>query len=239
MKPFFSYYGAKWTVAKHLGPPRQSLVVEPFAGSACYSTRWEPARAFLCDVSDDIVTLWDWLIKCSAADVSAIPSSFEDIDQVLALERPQRLLVGFWVAKGRAEVSGQLSPWYFQHRNEIDCKVWGPAVKARILKQKPSITGWRAFPLSYDEIPDFKAHWHVDPPYAGSVGRRYPHSDINYSELAAWCRSRRGSVDVCENDGADWLPFERLCEVVSSRGRRDGHRSVEAVCRMENLTTKQ
>jgi hypothetical protein len=232
MRPFFSYYGAKWTVAKHLGAPRRDVVVEPFAGSACYSTRWAVPVAKLYDVSEDVVALWDWLIHGSVADVLAIPDAFEDIGDVLALPRGPSLLVRWWVAKGRAEPSGVLSPWYFQHRNAHDCKVWGPMVKRRVIEQKPRIARWTVDLLSYEQIPGIDAHWHVDPPYQGAPGRRYPHASIDFAHLAAWCRTRRGTVDVCENDGATWLPFTKLCSVTSSRGRRDGHRSEEAVCRL-------
>ncbi|MDX2014161.1 MAG: hypothetical protein SFW67_28440 [Myxococcaceae bacterium] len=234
MRPFFSYYGAKWTVAKWLGPPRRDLVVEPFAGSACYATRWAAKRALLFDLSEDIVALWDWLIRCSTADVLRLPDRVESFDEVAALPLGPRLLLQFWVAKGRAEPSGALSPWYFQHRSSTDCRVWGSAVKARLVAQKPAIAGWEVRCGSYNEAPDLDAHWHVDPPYAGSPGRRYPKSDIDYAALAAWCMTRRGAVDVCENAGATWLPFRPIGTVVSLRGRRNGSRSEEAVWSVVN-----
>ena len=229
MRPFFSYYGAKYTVAKHLGPPRHDLVIEPFAGSAAYSTRWNVKHARLYDVSPDIVALWDWLIHCSTADVERIPDAFESMEDLASLSTGARLLTRFWLAKGRAEATQTLSPWYFTYRNVGDCRVWGPAVKRRVIEQKPLIAGWTIDLRSYADIEDVEAHWHVDPPYNNAAGRRYPHSAIDFAHLAEWCRSRSGHVDVCENDGATWLPFTPLCEVVSSRGRRDGHRSAEAV----------
>lgn len=231
MRPFFSYYGAKYTVGGRLGPPRRDVVVEPFAGSAAYSTRWGVRHAKLYDVSDDICDLWDFLIHSSGRDIKDIPDAFETNDEFLRLDRGPRLLCGFWVAKGRAETSSALSPWYFQYRNATDCRVWGPAVKARIIKQKPAIAEWTIDNLSWERIPQIEAHWHVDPPYNNSAGRRYPHSDVDYAALSSWCRRLPGSVDVCENAGADWLPFEPIGEVVSTRGRRGGKNSAEAVWR--------
>jgi hypothetical protein len=37
LRPFFSYYGAKWGLGRHYSAPAHWTVVEPFAGSAGYS----------------------------------------------------------------------------------------------------------------------------------------------------------------------------------------------------------
>lgn len=230
-RPFFSYYGAKWTGAKHCGPPRHSRVIEPFAGSACYSTRWGCANVRLYDLSPDICDLWDWLIGCSVADIERIPDAFESMPEVMALSRGPQLLTRFWISKGRAEPSGTLSPWYFKWRTAADCRVWGPAVKRRIIAQKPLLDGWSIEQKHWRDIPLAEAHWHVDPPYNNSAGSRYPHSSIDYAALGDWCERLPGQVDVCENVGAAWLPFQPAYEVVSARGRRDGSRSQEALWR--------
>lgn len=229
MRPFFSYYGAKYTVAKYAGAPRRDLVIEPFAGSAAYSTRYAPRHVALYDISPDVCDLWAWLIGCSEADVRSIPDAFNSFDEIARLPRGAALLVRFWVSKGRAEPSGRLSPWYFQYRNANDCRVWGPAVKARIIMQKPAIANWTIDNIPYHKVPLQEAHWHVDPPYNNSAGSRYPFSKIDYDHLATWCQQLPGAVDVFENVGATWLPFAPLCEVVTSRGRRSGAVSAEAI----------
>ena len=229
MKPFFSYYGAKWTGAKYYGSPRHDLVIEPFAGSACYSTRWDAPNVRLYDISPDVCDLWDFLINCSERDIQAIPDTFDVDDDFRSLHRGARLLCSFWVSKGRAEPSSKLSPWYFTYRDATDCKVWGSAVKARIIRQKPMIEKWTIDCMSWEKVPLVDAHWHVDPPYNNAPGSRYPHSSVDFSALAEWCRALPGTVDVCENEGADWLPFEPLFSVVSCRGRRSGAVSREAL----------
>lgn len=234
MRPFFSYYGAKYTVAKYAGAPRRPLVIEPFAGSAAYSTRWVPRRVKLYDISPDVCALWDFLIHSSVRDIEAMPDAFESFEEVERLPTGAALLARFWVSKGRAEPSGRLSPWYFQYRNAHDCRVWGPAVKARIIAQKPNLVGWSIDCMSYAAIPMEDAHWHVDPPYNNNAGSRYPHSAVNYEDLSAWCRALPGTVDVFENEGASWLPFEPLCEIVTSRGRRSGAVSKEVMWRGDN-----
>lgn len=229
MRPFFSYYGAKYTVAKYAGPPRRGLVIEPFAGSAAYSTRYTPRRVALYDISEDICALWDWLIHCSEFDVRMIPDYFNNFDEVERLPHGAKTLVRFWIAKGRAEPSGALSPWYFRYRGDINCRVWGPSVKERVIKQKPHITEWTCENLPYWKVPMREAHWHVDPPYNNKAGARYPFSNIDYNHLAEWCKKLPGTIDVFDNEGATWLPFSPLCSVVSTRGRRNGAVSKEAI----------
>lgn len=233
MRPFFSYYGAKFTVAKYAGAPRRDLVIEPFAGSAAYATRYAPRRAALYDLSPEICDLWDWLIHCSEADVRGIPDAFDGFDEVARLPRGPNLLVRFWVSKGRAEPSNVLSPWYFKYRNNRDCKVWGPAVKARIILQKPAIARWTVDNLPYWKVPVREAHWHIDPPYKNKAGSRYPFSSIDYGHLGSWCQRLPGAVDVFENEGAAWLPFVPLCNVETTRGKRSGVISREVIARID------
>jgi hypothetical protein len=69
------------------------------------------------------------------------------------------------------------------------------------------IKDWQIFEGDYRELPDLGAHWHVDPPFKGT-GKAYPCHDIDYGALGKWCLSRKGFLQVCEGDGADWLPFQ-------------------------------
>lgn len=236
MRPFFSYYGAKYTVAKYAGPPRRDLVIEPFAGSAAYATRYGQGRCVaLYDASPEVCDLWDWLINSSEADVRAIPDAFETFDEIEHLPRGPNLLVRFWVSKGRAEPSGVLSPWYFRYRNDRDCKVWGGPVKRRIIEQKPFIKKWTVDCLCYRAIPLREAHWHVDPPYNNEAGSRYPFASIDYAHLARWCSTLPGAVDVFENEGATWLPFRPLCNIETTRGKRTGVISREVIARFDDM----
>jgi len=235
MKPFFSYYGSKYTVARYLGPPRAPVVIEPFAGSAAYSVRWEPRKAILCDINPDIVALWKWLIGAAPDDIAAIPDTFEDFSEIMALPRGAQILVRFWIAKGRERPASRLSPWYFRHRKDADCRVWGAAIKRRLIAQLPKIKGWEIHHASWEEIDVGRfgddVHWHIDPPYSSAAGRKYPFSSVDYEALANWCRKLPGAVDVCEQAGATWLPFEPLCTVNAGRGRHSGTISNEVVFR--------
>ena len=102
--------------------------------------------------------------------------------------------------------------------------MWGGAVKDRLCRQVGQIRQWEARVSDYSaHLPDRSdIHYHVDPPFCGAAGRRYPHSDIDYSELSEWVRTRSGTVQVCESAHADWLPFQPLTLSQTTRGKREG-----------------
>ena len=107
---------------------------------------------------------------------------------------------------------------------------WGPEVRAVLAAQAGQVAHWQVVEGDYTTAPDIEATWFVDPPYL-RAGRMYRHSsrDIDYAALGAWCRSRCGQVMVCENSGADWLPFEDHHVAKSTPGSRGKGRSSEAL----------
>lgn len=247
MRPFFRYYGGKWKNARNYGPPRRPLVIEPFAGSAGYSVRHNAPVVKLYDTCPNVCAVWDFLIKCSDDDLRRIPDRFAHNDEWRALPDGPRQLV-FYNVRLQARI-GDLPDWFIHYgrtgektgwisdrkmangnvRNYARCQ-WGPERKARILAQKPLLRGWSIEQRSYTEIPDQDAHWHVDPPYQGTAGRRYKENAVDYADLAAFCRTRTGAVDVCEQEGADWLPFRVLYDMNTQNPER---RSVEVVWRKD------
>jgi hypothetical protein len=100
-------------------------------------------------------------------------------------------------------------------------------VKETIAQQLPKIRHWRVRHCSYSDAPLVNATWFIDPPYqrAGKY-YRFNSTGIDYKALSRWCRSRPGQVIVCENRGADWLPFEKLSDVKTTRAN---YRSREVV----------
>lgn len=73
MRPFFTYFGAKWAAAKRYPEPTSGFVVEPFAGAAGYSVHWEVPRVILLDTDPNIVGTWKYLIGVSAAEIRSLP----------------------------------------------------------------------------------------------------------------------------------------------------------------------
>jgi hypothetical protein len=72
----------------------------------------------------------------------------------------------------------------------------------------------------YTVLSDLGSTWFIDPPYQ-ELAEHYDASKknpIDYDHLARWCMSRKGQTIVCEQDGATWLPFQRLGTFKAVRG---------------------
>ena len=107
---------------------------------------------------------------------------------------------------------------------------WGQRVRERIATQLTYIKHWKLIEGNYTDAPDGLATWFVDPPYqhAGKY-YRFGRDGIDYPSLAAWCKERRGQVIVCENVGADWLPFQPWRSIKASEAKHGGKVSHEAI----------
>jgi site-specific DNA-adenine methylase len=227
MRPMFSYLGAKWRIAKKYGGPITNLVIEPFAGSACYSLYWNAPKVILYDLNPVIAGIWQYLIKVKESEVLKLPIDFQNVDD-LKIPQEARWLVGFWITKGNVHPNKSRSAWARQYRNSGDCKVWGEASRSRIANQVKNIRNWKSFCASYQECPEVTADWFIDPPYT-VAGKHYPFSDIDYKTLSEFCRKRKGRVSVCENEGADWLPFKSFVVARAMTGKNGIRTSKEVV----------
>jgi len=94
---------------------------------------------------------------------------------------------------------------------------WGIEIKNRIARQLKYIRHWKIVNKSYENIENECATWFIDPPYT-DAGKHYRYgcNGIDYEYLAKWSVGRFGQVIVCENDGANWLNFDRLCDINST-----------------------
>jgi site-specific DNA-adenine methylase len=229
LRPFFGYYGGKWRDAlKHYPAPVHDTIVEPFAGSAGYSLRYHPNRkVILCELDEVLAEMWCYLTRVPAKEILAIPDldpdgSVDDLDVC-----PEaKALVGFWLNRGAS--SPRKSPSRWMRDGIRPGSFWGPRVRQTIASQLHAIRDWKIYNCSYADCPvTKKATWFIDPPYQ-AAGKHYRHGSeqIDYHELAKWCRSRPGQVIVCENEGATWLPFRVLADVKTTRADK---RSKEAL----------
>jgi hypothetical protein len=237
LRPFFGYYGGKWRAAPHYPAPAEGTIVEPFAGSAGYSVRYPDHQVMLYDVNEKVIGTWQYLIKVSADEIRSLPDvgPTDHVDD-LAIPQEARWLIGWWLNKGTTAPGKTPSRWVREPLPGRPGTYWGRGVRERIARQVEHIRHWQAFHASYVDAPDVPATWFVDPPYSGAPGRRYTHSTVDYHALGEWCRSRSGQVVVCENVGADWLPFEPFMVAKASAGKGRAGVSKEAIWTGETMT---
>ena len=234
-RPFLSFYGGKWRMAARLPAPIYPLIIEPFAGSLGYSVRHGAGKRVLGIERDPVIaSVWQWLVSASEADVLALPLlEPEDDLRIMGtdLAPAERALIGLWLNKGMTAPCHRPSKWM---RDPLPGRLetfWGAGVRERIARQLPLIAEWTITEGDYTTAPDVEATWLIDPPYAGPAGARYKFGNrgLSYGALGEWCRSRRGQVIVCEQVGADWLPFEPVSFKVKAATGRGAGFSAEAI----------
>lgn len=200
-RPFFSFFGGKWTLAPRYPAPAFGTIVEPFAGGAGYATRYSDREVILVEREPVVASLWRWLIQVSVDEVMGLP--LDPLKRHVLAPEPCAL-IGFWCGRGRTQPANTTtSAWLLS--GKWPSSFWGEYARRRIAEQVPRIRHWRLIEGDYTSAPNVEATWFVDPPYIGS--RNYRASVGDYAELGTWSRGRRGQVIVCEQKGATWLPF--------------------------------
>ena len=246
LRPFFCYYGGKWRAAPKYPAPEHDTIVEPFAGAAGYATRYPDRKVVLVERDPIIAGLWRYLTRVTPAEIERIPSTIPEggsVDDLPVCEEA-RWLVGFWLNGGCSSPRKRPSAWMKEAlRGDSERwpsgktaglgSYWGDKVRTRIASQVETIRHWQVVEGSYERAPDASATWFVDPPYE-KAGKHYRFGaeKIDYEGLAAWCVSREGTVIVCENVGATWLPFEPFGRFKANESKRGGKTSEEALCLM-------
>ncbi len=168
----------------------------------------------MADLSEAICGAWNYIITASEADVLALPDvrrSHGERVADLKVCQEARWLIGFWINPASSEPKNVPTGW----------SLWGEKARQRIASQQQYVREWLVVHGSYADLYDHEATWFVDPPYQVQ-GRCYPHgaAGIDYGALGEWCKKRRGQVIACENEGASWLPFEKLGRWKSARPGR-------------------
>lgn len=194
----FSYYGTKARVAGKYPRPVFDAIVEPFAGAAGYSCAYPDRNVALYDANPKIVAVWQYLIAATPADICGLPTVHpgDSLNDMTALSDAERWLIGFCInpASTTPKVTASArSAW--------------PRYQAKLAAFVPKIKHWTAEKASWHDVPNRIATWHIDPPYQFAGKYYYGFSTMDFTALGAWCRTRSGQVMVCENVGADWLPF--------------------------------
>jgi site-specific DNA-adenine methylase len=205
LHPFFSYFGSKFRLAKFYPAPQCDEIIEPFAGSAGYSLLYPNKQVTLYEFYEPIVELWDYLIKVPEQEILALPVGPFDkehpIEAVVSC-KPAQTLMGFWLTESQTNASRY--PLSKSRGGN-----WSERKKQTLASQLEYIRHWRVEKVSFEQIPNRRATWYVDPPYE-KAGKRYRHNKIDYTLLGNWCKEREGQVIVCEQEPARWLDFQHL-----------------------------
>jgi len=241
--PMFKYFGSKCRSGKYYPPPKYPTICEPFAGGAGYSLRYRDHDVILGDLDDELIRLWQWLVMADPAEIAALPYESLVVGQdlrTLGLRPEAADLIRRW------QRTGQCSSWTvsnFNHITAVDgatgkpqwlpgplpngtvgknTGMWHPNTQAYLAYAVTTIRHWLAYCIAYDDWLDIVATWFIDPPYQRVASPYRIRTPIDYTHLRDWVMSRRGQVIVCEQAGADWLPFVPCCEVSGMRGKMRG-----------------
>lgn len=238
LRPFFTFYGGKYRAAPYYPAPEHGTIIEPFAGSAGYSLRHHDRRVILVERDPVIAATWRYLLNVSPSEILALPnlSPGTSVNDLPGLAQEARWLIGWWCNAGATQPCLRLSSWRLRSGGaEFGAPTggrvgWGPWVRERIAGQVDHIRHWQLIEGDYTAAPDEPATWFIDPPYVvAGKHYRYGSASIDYARLADFCRSRRGQVIVCENEGADWLPFRPFRAIKASEAKNGGRFSLEAI----------
>jgi site-specific DNA-adenine methylase len=199
---FWNYFGGKYRIAPHYPLPAYQTIVEPFAGAAGYSLRYWNRNVILIEKNPVIVGVWRYLISAKPQEIMDIPPVTHVDDLPSWVPQEARWLVGFNMNQADVKPGRYLTPW-----SNRPYHGW-PHKREKIASQVGCVRHWRVIEGSYHDSPNIEATWFVDPPYQ-LAGKMYVFGSdqIDYQNLAEWCKARKGQTMVCENMGAAWLPF--------------------------------
>lgn len=230
------YYGSKYRLAPQYPAPRNSVVIEPFAGGAGYSLRYFKKKVILYDLNERLISVWQYLIKSKPDEILKLPlieldSTLDDYPQ---LTQEQKWLIGWWLQPASGGSPYKRYSNFARNKlieNPNDPSVWSAERRERIAVMSGAISHWEAYCQSYETIPNREATWFIDPPYEGQAGKRYRHGshNIDFDHLAEWCKGREGFAIVCENDDSrKWLPFTPFANSAGAKRKSEGGMSVRS-----------
>jgi site-specific DNA-adenine methylase len=219
-KNMWSYYGSKSKIAKLYPLPKYDLIIEPFAGAAWYSVLHRHKKVLVNEKYQVIHNIWNWLINEANSDLILNNVDFikgQDISQI-TLDKPHKDLIGFCINRGSIAPKNIVQNWSCQVASKPEWASTTNFQLKRIAKLLPEIKHWETKFGDYKTLPNIEATWFIDPPYQFG-GQHYSENEINYTELAEWCKTRKGQIIVCENTKADWLNFKPLIEITGQRAK--------------------
>jgi hypothetical protein len=216
----FSFFGAKHQLCMNYPEPQYNIIIEPFAGSAGYSHLYYNRKVILIEKDPIIASVWRYLISATKNDILQLPLLKKDQKiSDLNISQEAKWFLGFRVGTASTQPLNTKSPW--AKRGHRPLQYWEEESRTDLAKRIEKINHWKIIEGDYSSAPDIEATWFIDPPYQ-HMGRCYKCSsnDLDFEHLGNWSKTRKGQVMVCENEGADWLPFEFFCEFYGSKKRK-------------------
>lgn len=203
----WSYYGAKTTIIDRYPKPKEDKIIEPFAGTARYALKYFEKDVLLVDKYEIIIEIWRWLQKCSPKDILSLPTFKvgDNINDATYDCDAARYLVGFLCGFGFctprdiATIRLRDRPSQMKHKIKV------------IAESLFKIRHWKIEHGSYENIPNQRASWFIDPPYQFG-GHAYARNNkkIDFATLSKWCEDREGQAIVCKNEKANWMDFKPM-----------------------------
>lgn len=205
------YFGSKKSLAQYYPPPQHDTIIEPFAGSAKYSLKYWDRKVRLADTYEVIIKIWHYLQMQWTDEILSLPimKLGENVDDLEWPHEAAKLLMGFIIGSSVARPRKTATSW-----RTVDRPNTQKNQLKKIAENMHKCMYWDIRLQDYREISNQEATWFIDPPYQAS-GDEYTHgsSKLDYTELAEWCMSRKGQIIVCEQEGADWLPFRKFRKI--------------------------
>jgi 16S rRNA G966 N2-methylase RsmD len=209
----FYYYGRKKRIVKYYPKPQNDTIIEPFAGSAAYSMEYFDRNVILYELNHKIYSVWKYLQQATVGDILDLPllnkGQSLNSDEFKYLTDPEKWIIGLFLNPGSAvpkKSPGNFCDWNENHRKLLAEELY--KIKHWVIKNE-----------SYENAPDVEATWFIDPPYQ-QAGKYYVNWKVDYEYLGDWCIGRKGQTMVCENEGANWLPFEHLVDLKGQKHNR-------------------
>lgn len=225
------YYGGKAASSRYYPEPLHETIVEPFAGGAGYALRWWDRDVVLVEKYEVLADVWRYLIHEPPEKILSLPmigdeQTVDDFD----ISPTEKHLIGFWLNAGVSAPVKSPSRWMKENRSTRKGSWWTAENRERLARLSECVSHWTVVCGDYTRAPDIEATWFIDPPYQ-VAGKHYKNgsSGVDYPDLGDWCQNRLGQVIVCENVGADWLPFRPFRKTVAAASRTGRKHSSEAI----------
>lgn len=203
----FSYYGSKSKVVNYYPPPKFNKIIEPFAGSARYSLKYWQNNVTIVDKYKVIIDVWKYLQSASKNDILGLPKlqKGDDLNN-FNLTQPEKDFLGFLICAGVSQPVKKVASFE------------GIGINRGMIEKTANnlhkIKHWIIKQGDYEDLENEEATWFIDPPYQFG-GEHYKESskNLNFKDLAEWCKSRNGQIIVCENTKATWMDFKPMKQI--------------------------